>query len=306
MLKGIYRVPIYYEGEGGGAGGGNPTGGAGGGVLNPPAATTPPVTPPAGVTPPGGWYEPSYAPLVQQKGWQNPNDALKGYANLETLLGEKANAIIPPKADAPQQEWDNFYTKLGKPTSADDYKFPVEGMNSDLVKEAQKLFHVAGLPPKQAEAIFKGYNEIAANSFQQQQQGFVTQSNNDVLDLQKEYGTKFDDNMELARRAYRHASEKAGLTQEHLDAIEFAVGTKTMLKMFGAFGNMFNEAGGPPNDPASQFRGTPEYAKQRVKELRADPEFRARYMHNDPTIRNAAIEEMEKLSKQAYGDAPVT
>ena len=257
----------------------------------------------AGASP--SWFAPEYANLVQTKGWKDANDGLKGYQNLETLLGEKATAIIPPKADATPEDWGKFYEKLGRPADPNMYKFSKEGMDPKLAPEIGKWFHTAGLNETQAEGLLKQYNEFYGNHAKEADQSAMVQSNNDLLDLQGEWGAKFDNTIELARRATQFATEKAGLSADQLNAFEKAVGTKTMLKMFAGFGNMFNEAGSPEVG-TSQFNATPQYAKGEITRLQSDPEFRTRYMHNDPTIRTAAVKQMEELFKRAYGDAPVT
>jgi hypothetical protein len=254
---------------------------------------------------PASWFAPEYANVVQTKGWQSANDAIKSYSSLETLLGEKASAIVPPKADAAPEDWGKFYEKLGRPADPNMYKFSKEGMDPKIAPEIGKWFHEQGLNDKQAEGILKQYNEFNTKYQSEADQAAMVQSNNDLLDLQKDWGNKFDDTIELARRATQHAIEKAGLTPDQLNQFERSVGTKTMLKMMAEFGNMFREAGAPDAGKNS-FSATPQAAKSEITRLQSDPEFRARYYHNDPTIRNAAIDQMNDLAKRAYGDAPVT
>lgn len=303
-------LEVYREGEGL-AGGGAPTAAlgalAGGGA---PAANPNPA-PAGGVPNPGAnasdWFAPEYKDLVSQKGWDNPNKALEGYSNLERLLGEKANAVILPKADGKPEEWNAIYDKLGRPKDAAEYKLPVpQDANPEFAKTAAQWFHENGLNNKQAEGIVNKFNEYTAAAQTKDNEAFVAKSNQELGDLRDSLGAKFDDTMELSRRATRLAMEKSGLTMETLGKLEQAVGTKTMLSMFAEFGKMMTEATGPDGNMASAFQGTPDYAKGMITKLRGDAGFRERYNSNDPNIRNLAIDEMSKWQKQAHGDAPTT
>ena len=251
------------------------------------------------------WYDAAHQALVTQKGWTSPNDAITSYANLETLLGEKATAIVPPKADATPEDWGKFYERLGRPADPSMYKFNKDGMNPALVTAASKWFHEQGLNDRQAEGVLKAYNEFASQSDKTTNTNWMSESSNQLADLQTEWGSKFDDNVELARRATQFAMKEAGLSPDQLNQFERAVGTKTMLTMMQKFGNMFKEAANPGGQNGAGFNSSPDWAKSRIGELRADPTFRTRYFSDDPTIRNAAIEEMNKLNEQAFGNAPI-
>lgn len=318
---------IYMEGEGNGM-----APGAGEGILtgNPPTNVTPsnngsPTTPPTNgsPTPPTTpWYGQNFQnqdmiQLLQQKGWHDApnveegvNRVLVGYKNLETILGQKAHAIVKPDEKADENAWNDYYSKLrGDVNSGKDYGLQVsedmkDSVDQPLLDMMQDTFHKSGLDKRQATNIFNAYNEYVSASNKNFNETFVTQSNNDIKELQTEYGNKFDDNMELSRRAYRFAAEKAGLDQKQLQKLEVALGTKAMLKMFGAFGAGFQEATSPPGNGGG-FTSTPEYAKSKIGELKASPEFQGRYHSEDPNIRLAAIDEMEKWHKQAYGSEPV-
>lgn len=247
--------------------------------------------------------------LARTKGWtgeEGPKKAVESYANLEKLLGQKANAIIKPAADAPQAEWDSYFAQLGRPETPDKYELKLpENADTDLAEAAKSWFHEAGLPNDQAQKLIDKQVEYMEQVQQQQVEEFMKRSNQEAAELQSELGDKFDDTMERARRSAQMVMQQAGWEQADFDQLEMAIGTKKMLQGFAAFGNMLTEAGAPETSSGA-FQSTPEYAKSQIAKLQGDPDFQKRYLSPDPNIRNAAIDEFNKWFKQAHGENPVT
>lgn len=238
--------------------------------------------------------------LVQTKGWKQPADVLGSYQNLEKLLGaDKAGrALVPPKDDAPPEEWAQFYGKLGRPEKPDGYKLPVpEGDTGEFAKQAAAWMHDAGLTPKQAEALAARWNEHMGGTLQSQQAEFEQKAAVDLQDLQREWGDKFEANTELARRAIR----EAGLSKEEGQAIERALGLGKAAKVFAFLGKQFAEAPmkGGEGAAAGSFGSTPESAKARITALRGDKEWSAKYLSGDASARA----EFERLHIIAFGQS---
>lgn len=235
--------------------------------------------------------------FVQTKGWKGPADVIGSYQNLEKLLGaDKAGrAIVPPKDDAPPEEWAAFYGKLGRPDAADGYKIPVpEGGNPELAKAAAGKFHELGLSAKQAEGLATWWNEHMGGTMQQQEATFEQQAVVDMQDLEKEWGDQFEAQSELARRAIR----EAGLTKEEGQKIERALGLGKAAKVFAFLGKQFAEAPmkGGEGATSSNFGTTPEAAKSRIQQLQRDRDWSAKYLKGDADARA----EFERLHKIAY------
>lgn len=73
-------------------------------------------------------------------------------------------AVQVPDADASKEDWDKFYTKLGRPEAADKYEFQVPDSLPDNLpydEESAKAFkgvaHELGLTPAQASKIHDWY-----------------------------------------------------------------------------------------------------------------------------------------------------
>lgn len=248
---------------------------------------------------PQGWGDltPDLASVVQNKGWQSPVDALTSYTNLEKLLGaDKAGrALVPPKDDAPPEEWNAFWGKLGRPDAPDGYQLPLpEGDTGEFAKTAAEWFHEVGLPAKQAVALTEKWNAYQQAQAEAAQAQFEQQSAVDVQALQSAWGQQFDAQVELGRRAIR----EAGLTPEQAMAIERAIGVENAAKAFAKLGAQYAEApikGG--EGQARSFGATPEDAKARIAALRNDQQWTARYLNGDADARA----EFERLHQIAFG-----
>lgn len=238
--------------------------------------------------------------VVQTKGWKSPADAVGSYMNLEKLLGaDKAGrGVVLPKDDAPAEEWAAFYNRMGRPESADGYKLPVpEGDSGGFASTAAQWFHEAGLTPKQAETLAAKWNEYSGTTLQSQEAEFEQKSAIELQDLQREWGDKFNEQAELARRARR----ESGLSDEEGLAIERALGLKKAAQVFAKLGQQFAEAPvkGGEGAHAGRFGGTPEDAKARIAALKGDAGWTAKYLSGDADARA----EFERLHRIAFPGA---
>lgn len=135
--------------------------------------------------------------------------------------------------------------KMVVPDSADGYTLPVpEGDDGAFAKTAAAWFHEAGIPPAQAEKLANKWNEFSAaqqeaakkaeaDAEAQAEARFKTED----AELRKEWGAKYDANIELGKRAFR----EFGFTEEILDAVESKVGPAQLFKIFAKIGQGLGE-----------------------------------------------------------------
>ncbi len=89
----------------------------------------------------------------------------KSYVNAQRMVG--ADKIAIPGNHGTDEEWDQVYTKLGRPDAPEGYELEMnnvpDGMdaNPELVGWFQNTAHKVGLTPKQAQTLADEYNVMA-------------------------------------------------------------------------------------------------------------------------------------------------
>lgn len=113
-----------------------------------------------------------------ERGWaekvKSYDDLFKAYDNAQSLIGKRPAGI--PTNDAPQEEWEKFYTALGRPESPDAYelKTEVEGLPEDFdvapyEGKAKAFFHKLGLSPEKANQAWNDYLAMEMEGVQEMQ-----------------------------------------------------------------------------------------------------------------------------------------
>jgi len=92
--------------------------------------------------------------------YADPLQALQHTLNLQQLLGQKADAVVIPGADAPKEAWAPVLKRLGVPDSPEGYGLKVpenlpEGVKVDEaeLKEFATFAHGLGLTPQQVAKL---------------------------------------------------------------------------------------------------------------------------------------------------------
>jgi len=130
------------------------------------------------------------------KSFNNPADVAKSYVELQKLVGWKGE--IPAKDDLPEA-WDEFYTKLGKPESAEAYGIELpdnlkamEGSDERANKVAE-IAHKANLTTDQANELFNGLFEMESAQIGQSIQQAEAKEKANLETLQSAWGDGIQD-----------------------------------------------------------------------------------------------------------------
>ena len=228
--------------------------------MSDPAATPPPTEPPAAPAAPAeppAPAAPAPADPPAAPSWTDGLDAATK-AMIEKD-GYKSPADLVAKVRAYQA-----------PDTPEAYEIPVpEGEAPEFAAAIKPLFHKAGLSPTQAKALAEGWNEMQAAERAADAQR-VADSEREAAalaerqqgDLKREWGEKYDANVELSRRAIRSGMAAAGLKDdgmaEMIGSLEKAHGFAAVHKFFAALGAPMAEApahglGTPPGVQAKSF-----------------------------------------------------
>lgn len=193
------------------------------------------------------------------------NALAKSYIHAQKMVG--SDKIPVPNKYATDDDWNAVYEKLGRPKTADGYKFDLpqdKQVDEVSLKEFSSQAHKLGLLPNQAQGMVKFYNEITAKSLQDADSKALTARETSTKELKQEWGQAFDQKVSQAATL----AKSVGAT-ELLDT-NLADGTKlgdhpVMIKAFAELANKMGE------DSIVQASGptylTPNQIEKQIGEL---------------------------------------
>lgn len=272
-------------------------------------------TPPAGG---GAWYDSFQDQNTKEwlkaygQAYPNPEAVATKAYNLEKFISaEKAGrGVVMPKADAPAEEWQSFYKKVGEvPEKPDGYELPKDidanmaaAMNADpMVAAFREHAHKSGMPPMFFKSAMEWYVNTAMSKEQGMVEEFSAKAEQDILDLKNEWrGVEFDKKTELGRRAAKQFIPHADMAEfeDKISRIEGALGTKETLKLFATIGEALGEHNFEGGEGTGSVGGmSPEAARIRISQLKGDSTFAAKLASGDIAART----EWDTLHKAGYG-----
>lgn len=149
------------------------------------------------------WYSDEYKDVVSRTGWKDPNDAIKGYRELEKNFSSRVKL---PSPESSAEEIRAFYQKTGCPENPEGYEVPVvEGTehlrDEDTENALKQVAYENGVNKQAFEAIVKGYYEKLASDMQATRQA-------GEKELREKHGDKYDEVVNVANRFFDSCSEE--------------------------------------------------------------------------------------------------
>lgn len=170
-------------------------------------------------------------------------DALaKSYINATKMIGQ--DKVVIPNNNSTEEHWDEVYSKLGRPDSADKYSLDVKSEVVNLDENAIKSFaenaHQLGLNNKQAQGILEFYKNNMEGNAQQSKIDTETAQVQAEQELRQEWGRDFEGKVKQAG-----ALAKANINPEVLD-MTLSNGIRVgdhpeIIKGFAKIANMMSE-----------------------------------------------------------------
>lgn len=135
--------------------------------------------------------------------FKNLEGLASSYLSLEKTMSSDKVALPNPKT-ATEDDWNNFFTKIGRPESHDKYELKMpEGVNLKINENFSKGFkeaaHKAGLLPGQAANLYGWYMKSAHEMTTTTSKAKQSQMEVEMKALQEEWGGDYDHNVEKAR-----------------------------------------------------------------------------------------------------------
>lgn len=254
----------------------------------------PPVTPPEAAieTPP-----PAEPPAAS---WRDglPDDlksdaTLARYTDVEALGRAHIEAhkvakskISLPGADADEAAWGEFYDKIGRPKTADDYDLPMPelafgedatdeakaeaiAMQKEMFKPYRELAHQLGLRPEQAAGVMKYDLD--------RQKAHFEKGAAEIDALKKEMGAGYGPALDSARAIFK----RLGFGDEFAEELDQKVGSANLIRGFMKLAGVAGEPAAPiEGEGVGLSDGRDPEATLKAKQ--ADPEWRKKYNSGDP------------------------
>jgi hypothetical protein len=263
--------------------------------------------------PPGGnGAGPDFSTLIPQEYKGHPSLApikdmgglVKSFISAQEMVGK--NKVVLPGENATEQDWAEFYGKLGRPESPDKYgiappKDLPEGfqVNEEYLKTLGTLFHKHGLTTKQAQALFNDLNGVAVESFKKESETSTASRTEAMAKLRTDFGAQFDIKIDAARRAvsaFVSDEQKQWLAESGLGS------DHNMIRIFSEVGMKLaehsTEGGGDGGGFGSNL--SPSQAQAEITQLQSDSEFMKQYMDQYHPQHAVAVKRMESLFSRAY------
>jgi hypothetical protein len=235
--------------------------------------------------------------------YQTVADLAKGHVHLSRMMG---NSIKIPGEDATDEERNDFFTKLGRPETADayDYQRPdlPEGMAYDETSEKafKELAHKQGLSQTQLGAILDFYNKFALDSQIDQKLVMDEAYFKGEAALQKEWGMKgYDRNVAIAQRAMK---EFGGPELEKLLTEDPRGSHPALIKAFYKMGLKSQEARPLDSEHDSSFLDIASAQKEIENFNKPSHKFYKAYWNKDDPKHAEAVAYRDRLFDMAYPD----
>lgn len=245
----------------------------------------------------GSDAKPEVSTYVQSKGFKGPAALAEAYINAERALSSRT--FEPPKAED-QAGWAKIKAAMGVPEAADKYDLGEagKGLKPEAVKEWASTFHALGLSNEQATKLVGHVTAQAQAQQAQAHEAYVQSSEKAAERLKAEMGDKWPAFHDLAMRGFAHARQALKLTDDKIDALERAIGTRELLSLAHLIGESKVEAGFVTSD--GQHRGmTKDQARAALQGLKGDPVKSQALITRDHPAHAAVLAEWTQLRRIA-------
>ncbi len=154
--------------------------------------------------------------IVGTKGWKAPGDVIKGYHELEKLVGHEKIAM--PKKDKDGNylpgEFERVMEQLGCPKDAKgyktsaDFKLP-EGMKIDetMLADFNAKLHKAGFLPHQYALTMSEFSNFLSRTMQSHKEANEKAFNESTLNLRTKWGSAYEAKAKLANDVLRNFAD---------------------------------------------------------------------------------------------------
>ena len=197
---------------------------------------------------------------------------LKSHAHQQAMIG--AEKIPLPGSSATEEQWNEVYTRLGKPPDVEGYKLDVampEGQQADegLLNWFKQTSLKAGLNNSQAQAMLNEYQKVAQTQGQVDTGKLEQVKTEGIETLQREYGAAFEDKVKIGNAAITQF-EASDLTQLQLSDGRMLGDHPAFVRAFVGVGDFIRGKIGEDSLEGVKTTNamTPAVAQQKINEIK--------------------------------------
>ena len=144
------------------------------------------------------WKTDIHPDVKSDKLWESVPDIkslTKGYADATKY---NVGALKLPGADAPAEEWNRVWDKLGRPSAPEGYEIP-EKLNTPTLIDLRSTAHAIGMTSRQWSGLMEGYSRLVDGELTNRTQaaGVTTKA------LKEEWGGAYEKKLGLIQRMIR-------------------------------------------------------------------------------------------------------
>jgi len=224
----------------------------------------------------------------------------KSYIHAQRLVG--ADKIPVPNKFATEKDWNAVYEKLGRPKTADEYKYNLsedQKVDTEALKNFSSQAHKLGLLPTQAQGMVNYYNEMVGKQLADAESISTSQREKAMTELKTEWGQAYDQKLQKANTVVSSVFPKG------IMSINLEDGTKLgdhseVIKAFAALGEKMGEDDIIKSDGPVYM--TPKQIEKQIGELQ---QTGSAYWDKNHPNHDTAVQEVQTLIQKKNNEEVV-
>lgn len=125
---------------------------------------------------------------------------VKSFVNAQKLIGK--DKVVIPNENSGEEEWQNFFSKIGKPEALDKYELSkLDGLDESFLDGFKQAAFEANLLPKQAQKVMEWMHEHESKMDEQYFNQIKETQQKELNDLKTEWGDAWQENVAQANAA---------------------------------------------------------------------------------------------------------
>lgn len=215
---------------------------------------------------------------------------------LTAQASQSPSLVQIPKDDASDQEWQTFFTNIGRPQTFDEYHIAPSQesfYDQSLLQFFKQAAHKAGLTPKQASILHDEMVGALRQKMNVYRQSTDQQKANIIQQLKSKWGPDYNKNIYDAQKGAKYF----GLPEQIMQLLESQMGGEHVLEGLKRIGSLISEDTTLMEVYPNPNSISASDAKQKRAALTRDENFLKELFDKMHPNHQAAVDELDKLNQ---------